>query len=953
MIEPIFGCPKCSKVYTLDECVRRGGACSQCSVALVMHDSASASAPLNPSWPHPKQPPVTLAGSEPYKVAVVHLPSRSEVDRDAAQQFISSLSLPVSLEYFGKGEQRSLLVRGPASVIQVLVEQLPSVWPRASLTILENDPVAEEKSGQVSNKVQYGYWLTLAQPPYLPLKVFQTFLKGDPVNAILAAMTGLVGDESVWIQVLLRSRGNPEWLADILKRLKVEAQRGYIVDPAASVASTPVVMQPAMSYQANLPRVFMGIVFLSILACAALFVVLDYLWLAVLIAALAVVAVVVISKVIDVQDPWQLADLSLVRQKVVQDDHLIQAAVRIFVSANSQERAQLLLKQLYSTLAQYNLAGGNGFAVLRDDRGAAVMPRFDVDDVWIWLGADEVSGLWHPPVIAGSIAPSRVAVQELQLRSPSPGDVSGISTVGYARGAAGNGHDLPVKISLPALRKGIFLIGKPGTGKTTFMKHLVKAAACDDPDRPAIVVVDPHGDLADELRGLLPQNEAGRIRIMDFGDPEYALTFNPLDVYQEHMDAVMVTRAIIDVGSSLWGQYWGPRMQIPLARGVLALAAINANRSPSDLLGLSLLPSLMEVGANVRNSFLEEELGNSRHAEILRLYFSTSYQKMSPNFREQVISPVLSKAFRFQEEPMLYIFSAPASRLKIAEVLRERQILILNTRRSDLGDELSSFLGALMVNLIVKQMELQGRRGSKARAPVMVVIDEFQQIEGVDWSALLGQMRKFGARVCLGTQSLASLREKFGLDIPGVILGGVHTLISFAVNGDDAAWLAEKEFGYGEGGPSPTTLANLPEFFAYVRTINEQNNSVPPFAMKTAPPPVEDADLADWVWENRKTYSVPVDIARQQAVEKMRLMTVGYDIVSLGTTAQPQAPGEAAQPNAMAEIMLGRAPAAAQGTQTPGTGSVQLEFDKVLPEGLEEELNDLMNFDLEGDDIDE
>jgi len=54
------------------------------------------------------------------------------------------------------------------------------------------------------------------------------------------------------------------------------------------------------------------------------------------------------------------------------------------------------------------------------------------------------------------------------------------------------------------------------------------------------------------------------------------MTFNPLDVHREGWTVVQVANSIVDIGRSLWSDYWGPRMQNPLKRGVQLLAAANA-----------------------------------------------------------------------------------------------------------------------------------------------------------------------------------------------------------------------------------------------------------------------------------------------------------------------------------------------------------------------------------------
>ena len=66
----------------------------------------------------------------------------------------------------------------------------------------------------------------------------------------------------------------------------------------------------------------------------------------------------------------------------------------------------------------------------------------------------------------------------------------------------------PVELTIDERRQGTYIIGTTGTGKSTLLKNIVyqdmRAEASDT--TAWLVRLDPHGDLVDELLGLVPQD---------------------------------------------------------------------------------------------------------------------------------------------------------------------------------------------------------------------------------------------------------------------------------------------------------------------------------------------------------------------------------------------------------------------------------------------------------------
>ena len=87
------------------------------------------------------------------------------------------------------------------------------------------------------------------------------------------------------------------------------------------------------------------------------------------------------------------------------------------------------------------------------------------------------------------------------------------------------GGEVPFGIHPTDARHHCYIIGKTGSGKTTLLRNLIIQHIHRG---HGVAVIDPHGDLAEDLLKHIPPRRADDLVYFDPADLEFPIGFNPL-----------------------------------------------------------------------------------------------------------------------------------------------------------------------------------------------------------------------------------------------------------------------------------------------------------------------------------------------------------------------------------------------------------------------------------------
>jgi excisionase family DNA binding protein len=325
-----------------------------------------------------------------------------------------------------------------------------------------------------------------------------------------------------------------------------------------------------------------------------------------------------------------------------------------------------------------------------------------------------------------------------------------------------------------------YVIGATGTGKTKFLEYLIRQ---DIEKGNGFGVIDPHGDLIEDIKGFLvlcyEQDDeiiSDRIILIDPADPDYTVTFNPLEKVLGVPIAEQANE-LISAFRKIWSDSWGVRMEDLMRNSLIALAEAG--------LTLTELPQFL-THRNVRQGILEKV-----SHPLAQEYFKR-FDTMTDRSQVTWIEPVMNKinAF-FSDERIRHIFSSEKSSFNIREIMDHRKILLIKLDKGKLKDS-ADLLGSLLMAKI--QMAAFSRSDilQRKRIPFYMYIDEFQNFATESFSIVLSEARKYGLSLIMAHQTLAQIPE----ELRSLILGNTGIQVYFRLNRHDATALAKEAFEY-------------------------------------------------------------------------------------------------------------------------------------------------------------
>jgi hypothetical protein len=400
---------------------------------------------------------------------------------------------------------------------------------------------------------------------------------------------------------------------------------------------------------------------------------------------------------------------------------------------------------------------------------------------------------------------------------------------------------VPVRIKAQDRRRHVYIVGKTGTGKSMLLLNMIKH---DIETGKGVCVVDPHGDLVNQVLAHIPPARSSDLILFDVADTERSIGLNFIEATSKDesekdflvQEVIAMVMRTVDYNVEMYG---------PMAQQMTRLACLT-------LMDLDEPATLVEIPRLFANTgFREGVLRRVKDDEIRRRWDSewegkTEYQK------HEILNYFTSKFEPFVNAPAVRnVVGQTHSAFDFKDVMDRGLILLVNLSRGAVGALNSFALGGMVISKLTWAAMRRAREPEEARRDFYLYVDEFQNFISDSFDTILSEARKYHLNLIIAHQHLGQLTAmgRMADRIERSVFGNVGTMAAFRV-GTDAHRIAD-ELGVPvtEG-----TLRSLQNRY-FVAQLLVDDVPTTPFTVRTADylrPSVSDEQIAGEMREHAR-----------------------------------------------------------------------------------------------------
>jgi hypothetical protein len=657
----------------------------------------------------------------------------------------------------------------PLVLLDVVKQALAAAYPTSRLEEVEEHNIFSQ-AGKISGTI--GGELTLKKEYSYPIATFQD-TKRDAMRAILNALSGVTREDGAAIQILLRP-----------------APEGW----------TKVALSKASSIRKNKGQKSLG-------GADVMKGVASALWKA--------------PESGDAKpEDKQLSSLEQATLDAIEDKTRYpgyEVLVRVVASSNTAARSQAILKNIVAAFALFDAPGKNGFKFTAarniEEFVTAFIFRFFPQEVkQNILNSVELATVFH--------FPDQKNIPTSQLQRQASKQVDGPSQVldeGFLLGYnVYRGVKKEIHLGTSDRRRHVYIIGQTGTGKSGLLENL---ALQDMLDGKGFAFVDPHGDSAERLMGMVPKERVEDVIYFSPGDMEHPVGLNlfEFDTVDQRdflvQEAIAMLYRLYDPGHT---GIIGPRYEHWFRNAALTIMSDPSGSSFIDI------PQVFND-----NNFAKEKLKYVTDQTVLD-FWNKEMAQTSDYHKSEVLGWFVSKFGAFlSNEMMRNIIGQTKSGFNLRDIMDNKKILLVNLSKGRTGELNSQLLG--MIFVMKFQAAAMGRADvlEEQREDFSLYVDEFQNFATDSFETILSEARKYRLNLILANQFMTQLTDK----VREAIIGNVGTIVSGRIGTTDAELMAKKFI------PTFTEedLTKLPNFET-VASVMINNVPSAPFSMALIPP---------------------------------------------------------------------------------------------------------------------
>jgi hypothetical protein len=321
----------------------------------------------------------------------------------------------------------------------------------------------------------------------------------------------------------------------------------------------------------------------------------------------------------------------------------------------------------------------------------------------------------------------------------------------------------------------MYTLGRTGMGKTTMLLNMILN---DIYAGEGVCFIDPHGDAVEMLLKYIPAFRAKDVIYFNPADLNYPVPINIFGECEEQRKHILVS-GILSVFKKLYAGHWQHRQEHIMRNSILALLDYSGDKT------------LFEIYKLFSDWRFRKQIVAEIKDPVVKEFWQGEFSKYLYQYKGEALIPIQNKLGAFLTVPMVRrIVGQAESKINFRKVIDDGKILLVNISKGRVGEDISSFLGSVMV--IKLQLAAMSRidMPEEKRRDYYLYVDEFQEFVASDaFEGILSEARKYRLCLTMAHQYIGQLDE----DLRKAVFGNVGTVIAFAVGPEDAQFL-EKEF---------------------------------------------------------------------------------------------------------------------------------------------------------------
>ena len=348
----------------------------------------------------------------------------------------------------------------------------------------------------------------------------------------------------------------------------------------------------------------------------------------------------------------------------------------------------------------------------------------------------------------------------------------------------------PVYIKRKDRSRHHYIIWKSWWGKSVLLWFLARQDAWNG---DGFCVIDPHGDLVEEILSYIPASRAKDVIYFDAGNADRPIGLNLYNI-TDYSQADRVVNDATEMFLKMFGpEIFGPRLQ-----------------EYFKFWSLTLLEDMEEWATliDIPRLFTDEAFREYKVSKIknpmVRNFWERTYASIGDREKEEIIPYLTAKFVSFTTNSLIRnIIGQTKSVFNFRKIMDEGKILLVNLSKGKIGDLNTQLLGMIVVSQIANGAMSRADIDEDQRKDFYLYVDEFQNFVTNTFADILSEARKYHLNLVMAHQYIAQLdwgasnnigeTQWWKKSVKDAVFGNVGTIQSFKIGAPDAEFL-EKEY---------------------------------------------------------------------------------------------------------------------------------------------------------------